>query len=284
VAEGPKAGEYDEARLSSELERLLSESRERGWDAAYLDALQRDLDALRHDPPETAYGNLAAGLLMWVTSQWVDAEAFDAAQALLYGGDEDPRREKVFDLIRRIAAGSVSWEEFARIEKKGLIRRERPKPPSPPDDAIALRDALPVLRTMLSEASVDAERPDPRQAWIGFSAFAARPVTAAPLYVENDMCLFQWGVYDWGNGANFECDFTRQFVLHDADGDYDHMEQLSLTLLYSADDPDLVTLAPGDLWSGGDLGRWTNDVEGLAAFTAISAKPADSLRLEHSEV
>jgi hypothetical protein len=284
VAQGPKAGEYDEARLRGELERLLSDIRERGWHPAYSDALRRDLDAVSQDPPDTAYGNLAAGLLLWVTSHWADAEAFEAAHALLHGSHEDPRREKVFNLIHRVAVGDVSWDELARIEKKGLIRRDRPKPPRPPDDAIPIRDALPTLRAMLSDAGMTADRPNPRQAWSSFTAFAALPVTAAPLHVENDMCLFQWGVHDWGDGVNFECDFTRQFVLHDADGDYDHMEQLSLTLLFSPNDADLVALASGDLWSGDDLQAWITEVEGLASFRTIGTKPVNRMRLDHTDV
>ena len=63
MAEGPDAGTYDEERLRSELERLATDSRKRGWDAAYLDALQRDLAA----HPETGYGNLSGLLLMWIT-------------------------------------------------------------------------------------------------------------------------------------------------------------------------------------------------------------------------
>ena len=54
----------------------MEDSRKRGWDAAYLDALQRDLAA----HPETGYGNLSGLLLMWITSNWADAESFEAAR------------------------------------------------------------------------------------------------------------------------------------------------------------------------------------------------------------
>ena len=266
----------------------MSDSRERGWDAAYLDALQRDLAA----HPETGYGNLSGLLLMWITSNWADAESFEAAQALL-DRDDDPRRQQVLDVIHGLAAGKVTWSQFAQITKR-LIRRERKEPPLPPDDAIPLADAL-ALQTMLAQAGVDAERPDPRKAWSTFSGFAARPVSAAPLSVESDICLFQWGIHDSEEGANVECSFTRQFVLHDADGDYDHMEQLSLSLLFNADDPDLASLVngadpdpaslqAGQLWSESDLHRWTQDVEDLAVFRAVTAQSPNSLRLEHSDV
>jgi hypothetical protein len=283
VAEGPDAGEYDEQRLRSELGRLLADSRARGWDAASLDALQGDLVSSGQHPSEIVYGNVAALLLMWITSNRSDAEAFEAAEALL-DSDDDPRREEVLDLIHRVAMGEVTWTEFARITKKGLIRREHPEPPQPSEHAIPLGEALLALRTMLAEAGVDVERPDPRKAWGTFTRFAALPVTAAPLSVKNDTCLFQWGAHDWGEGVNFECDFTRQFVLHDGDDDYDHMEQLSLTLLFNTDDPDLASLRSGGLWSEGDLRRWAQEVEGLAVFRGVDAKSPTGLRLEHSEV
>ena len=123
----------------------------------------------------------------------------------------------MLDVIHGLAAGKVTWSQFAQITKKGLIRRERKEPPLPPDDAIPLADALQALRTMLAQAGVDAERPDPRKAWSTFSGFAARPVSAAPLSVESDICLFRWGIHDSEEGPNVECSFTRQFVLHDAD-------------------------------------------------------------------
>jgi hypothetical protein len=284
VTEGPDPGEYDERRHRAEFERLLSDSRERGWDAAYDDALHRDLDALGRD--ETAlYGSVAAGLLLWITSHWSDAAALQSAHELMYGSNvDDPRRKQVLDLTHRIATGTITWTELARVEKKGLIRREVPKLPPPPADAIPLGEALTTLTTMLGDAGVDDERPDPRGVWNCFAAFAGRPVAGTPLIVENDMCLFEWGIHDFGEGRSFEWDLTRQFVLNDGDGDYDHMEQLSVTLSFDPEDADLVSVGAGNLWSGNDLDEWRSDVERLDAFRAVDGKAPRRYRLSHSEV
>ena len=33
------------------------------------------------------------------------------------------------------------------------------------------------------------------------------------LAADGDMLLYQWGTYDWGRGASFEFDITRQLIL-----------------------------------------------------------------------
>ncbi len=47
---------------------------------------------------------------------------------------------------------------------------------------------------------------------------------------DNDMLLFQYGIYDWqdGNGENFSVDITRQFLLDNNEEAY----QLRFTLFY----------------------------------------------------
>ncbi len=64
-----------------------------------------------------------------------------------------------------------------------------------------------------------------------------REVRAADcdLDADGDMLLFQWGVYDWGEGESFEYDITRQLVPEPIgeDEDYgDFIGQLSLTLKF----------------------------------------------------
>jgi hypothetical protein len=51
---------------------------------------------------------------------------------------------------------------------------------------------------------------------------------------------------DWPD-VDFALAPPRQFVLHDVDGDYDHMEQLSLRLLFDPDDSELAGLCSGEL-------------------------------------
>jgi hypothetical protein len=60
-----------------------------------------------------------------------------------------------------------------------------------------------------------------------------------------DMLLFQWGVYDWGDGEFFEYDLTRQFIIQK--GSEDSVWQLSLTLKFIAD-KDLRKIETGDQW------------------------------------
>jgi hypothetical protein len=44
-----------------------------------------------------------------------------------------------------------------------------------------------------------------------------------------DMLLFQWGVFDWGDGEYFELDVTRQI----SPSDTDELRQLSCTLYFN---------------------------------------------------
>src|SRR3954451_10283739 len=92
------------------------------------------------------------------------------------------------------------------------------------------------------------------------------------------------GAYDSAAGERFHWNLTRQFVLNDRDGEYDHMEQLSLTLFFDSDDPDLVGLGSGDVWSGGGLDSWLEEVVDLQAFRAVRERSPRGLRVEQYEV
>jgi hypothetical protein len=46
----------------------------------------------------------------------------------------------------------------------------------------------------------------------------------------DDMLLYQWGSYNWGNGKYFELNITRQFIEAELEDD-DAISQLSLTYL-----------------------------------------------------
>jgi hypothetical protein len=60
-----------------------------------------------------------------------------------------------------------------------------------------------------------------------------------------DMLLYQWGMYDWGQGNHFELDITRQLIL--ADREDEEIWQLSLTFLF-APSPALHALHAGSRW------------------------------------
>jgi len=252
VSDRPSPGEYDEAELLSAVRRILAEGRagvpteKRPGQAVYAAYVR----ANRDDP---RYGNLAGLFLFWILGGDGGADRLDIADEILNGSGDDPRRTKVYDVAHRLSTGEITWTEFLKVQKKGLIPRRRQVVPTPSPDAVPLAEVKERLQTMLTEAA------------------------------ENDMCLFQWGVHDWGQGQHFEVDFTRQFVLHEG-GDYDHMEQLSLTLLIDSHDPDLLELGSGDLWSGDNLAGWVKEVESLPVFSISADKLPSAVRLDHSNV
>ena len=86
----------------------------------------------------------------------------------------------------------------------------------------------------------------------------------------NDMLLFQWGIYDWGNGAAYEVDLTRQFIESSMQHD-DAISQLRLTFYFSPS-PALEALDNGN--------RWCENRESLAEFRRfVLASPYLALTL-----
>ncbi len=71
-----------------------------------------------------------------------------------------------------------------------------------------------------------------------------------------DMLLFQFGVYDWGQGEHFQFDITRQFILDGEEGD-DAISQLHCTVIY---EPTI------HLRSIGKGNRWCQSREQLIFF------------------
>jgi hypothetical protein len=63
---------------------------------------------------------------------------------------------------------------------------------------------------------------------------------------EADKLLFQWGVYDWGQGANFEFDITRQFIASAGSGD-GQISQLRFTVR-TYPTTEMKQIAAGNLW------------------------------------
>ncbi len=82
-----------------------------------------------------------------------------------------------------------------------------------------------------------------------------------------DMLLFQWGTYDWGEGEHFELDLTRQFVF--GDGEDEDIWQFHVTFRYAPSEQF------GELGSGD---RWCKSLEELPDFTRfIRGHPATVL-------
>jgi hypothetical protein len=80
----------------------------------------------------------------------------------------------------------------------------------------------------------------------------------------SDMLLFQWGIFDWGKGENFEVDLTRQFITASALGD-DAISQLRCTAFFSPT-PELRAIPMANRWC-----RSVTEVEPFAAFIHQSA-------------
>lgn len=89
-----------------------------------------------------------------------------------------------------------------------------------------------------------------------------------------DMLLFQWGVYNWGQGEHFEFGITRQLVSADGEDD-DAISQLRFTA-YFEPLPALRALPASNRWceSLADLPAFSVFVRDSAAFRSVqSLKP-----------
>ncbi|HXH37262.1 MAG TPA: hypothetical protein VNN08_01405 [Thermoanaerobaculia bacterium] len=72
-------------------------------------------------------------------------------------------------------------------------------------------------------------------------------IEATSLEDDEDMLLFQWGCYNWGDGLFFELDLTRQTIHHTVEEAEDpDIRQLRCTFLF---EPSAFEhLAPGNRW------------------------------------
>jgi hypothetical protein len=96
-----------------------------------------------------------------------------------------------------------------------------------------------------------------------------------------DMLLFEYGVYDWGEGKRFQLDFVRQFIVGDLE-DESQLEQLRLTLFYP---PEVAgDAAPYDVWSHVGLETYADRVRKSPGFRAASAASPGRMQIEHELV
>ncbi|MDB5340428.1 MAG: hypothetical protein JWN70_6047 [Planctomycetaceae bacterium] len=84
--------------------------------------------------------------------------------------------------------------------------------------------------------------------------YSAERVEGCDLEEDGDMLLFQWGTYDWGKGASFEVNITRQLIA--ASDEDDEPQQLSLTFQFDS--------AVGS--KAGEGNQWCESPDGLAPF------------------
>ena len=126
-------------------------------------------------------------------------------------------------------------------------------------------DALAYFQTFLSENGAALEVLLPQTAVELMVRFYAQVRADDCAFDEDgDMLLFQWGVYNWGNGEFFEYNITRQFIMSEAveqeECADDWIGQLSLTLKYQPF-PVLKTIAAGNLWCA-----HPDDIPGFLTF------------------
>lgn len=91
---------------------------------------------------------------------------------------------------------------------------------------INANEAEEALIKMLNESAFNIDSPNAKLAWETFKKFSNTKVDCA-----NDALLFECGVYNFTGEDLFHFEFVRQFGFEE-DGEYDHMEQLRLTLYF----------------------------------------------------
>ena len=101
---------------------------------------------------------------------------------------------------------------------------------------------------------------------------------------ESDMLLFQWGVYNWGKGENFELDLTRQFISAGLFGD-DAMSQLRCTAHFTPT-PELRALPASNRWcrSIAEINVFSRFIRNSAAFQAVRSMTPERVNIEWSKV
>ena len=126
---------------------------------------------------------------------------------------------------------------------------------------IKANEAKELLIKMLSESKFDFNNPNCKLALEIFKEFFSVKVDCA-----DDGLLFQCGVYKFTGEELFELEFVRQFTFELEDGEYNGMEQLSLTI-YFKPNVELQELYT-DLWEYGfnSVEEFFSTVENMDGF------------------
>ncbi len=103
---------------------------------------------------------------------------------------------------------------------------------------------------------------------------------------DGDMLLFQWGVFDFGEGRTFRFDLTRQFIVTDPeDDDESSMSQLSFTFHF-VPSPTFEAIKEGHRWCNapGKLTYFEGFIIGSEAYEAASTTKPARVTLEFGAV
>lgn len=123
-----------------------------------------------------------------------------------------------------------------------------------------------ILMGILMDKGIDPELIGLKQALEAFRIFSAADFDCA-----DDLLLWEAGTFDLGDGPQFLCTLARQFSVEE-DGEYDHMEQLHLELLF--DPADLPPNLEAALWSsdcGDSFPAFFEAVENTPAFRLLAS-------------
>lgn len=100
----------------------------------------------------------------------------------------------------------------------------------------------------------------------------------------SDTLLYQWGVFDWGQGEHFEFDITRQFVAQRRPGD-EGISQLHTTA-YFEPTPELRRIRLANRWCGGvgQVEQFSAFIEASEAYKSVSRIAPQKVVVEWSLV
>lgn len=133
------------------------------------------------------------------------------------------------------------------------------------------------LQDFLSERGLSVSSLTPKQLVdVSLAFFQKVPASGLSQVRESDMLLFQWGVFNWGQGERFQLDITRQFIESESMGD-DGMSQLRLTA-YFAPTKALREIKVSNRWceTKKQLEKFANYIATSEAFLAVrNAKPIE---------
>ncbi|WP_397472050.1 hypothetical protein [Rheinheimera sp.] len=95
---------------------------------------------------------------------------------------------------------------------------------------------------------------------------------------DDDMLLFQWGTFDWGEGKFFELDLTRQLTDKEANGD---VVQLCCTLKFQSNSA-TDYLGEGNFWCNdkNNSGRFLANVVAHTAFQKCLSQRIVATKIE----
>ncbi|MRV71053.1 hypothetical protein GJ700_04885 [Duganella sp. FT92W] len=98
-----------------------------------------------------------------------------------------------------------------------------------------------------------------------------------------DMLLYQWGVFNWGKGENFEFDLTRQFIEPNTSSDHG-MSQLQFTANFAPTSA-LRGIKVSNRWceSKSDVQKFASFIQASEAFKALKDITPVSMNLEWIE-